>query len=100
MTTDDDSYRESAYWEQVDKMQQEWIDQFKREHPAACLTCFGTGGVTIYQTHAPGMTEAIPDVCPDCIGRDKCPQCGCSTYHYKEKDFCVYFVCDNCGFSE
>lgn len=80
--------------------EQEWVAQFKREHPSACLTCFGTGTVTFYENHGPGLAEQLSDICADCLGQGKCSKCGSTNHHLEEKDFCDYFVCDNCGFSE
>ena len=66
-----------------------------------CRTCRGTGQVSWYENQSPLGSENWPmlmyDVCPNCIEKGKCPQCG---YYngFENKDSPL--KCERCGWSD
>ena len=50
-----------------------------QEEDTECLTCDGRGGTLSYDSDGDGawaMTTTNLDICPDCLGQNKCPGCG------------------------
>lgn len=97
----EDEYNERQYAadQECDRKEQEWMQAFKKEHPSACVTCWGNGVVPTYQTHEPGMTETIYEYCPDCVEKEKCPMCG-GEISIDESDCVDLVFCKTCGFKE
>jgi len=61
-----------------------------------CLTCDGRGGKLEYDSDGDGawaQTTTNLDLCPDCLGDNKCPGCGMK---HSVIDLNT-FVCDACG---
>jgi DnaJ-class molecular chaperone len=85
--------------QECDRKEQGWQEAFKREHPNACVTCWGGGHVATYQTHAPGMTETIYEYCSDCVEKGKCPVCG-GDLNVDASQYIDLFFCKNCGFKD
>lgn len=89
---------EQQHTKECTEAQEKWkqeVTEYEKKYPNYCKACDGYGGeATKYDPSPPGvglspgyMTDFCP--CPECLEKDKCPQCGGNIYGED--------VCPDCG---
>ena len=60
-----------------------------------CLTCDGRGGKLEYDSDGDGawaQTTTNLDLCPDCLGQNKCPGCGAQYQQINLNTFNFFYI--------